>query len=191
MTVTLVFMHLCKRIYSQRLLRTIFKETVVVSGAVATVKNSAVEMSPNSAKYLVTGLTTGTYSILVFDVESDGSFNPSQRPAFSAVVNVTSKLTSTELLVHKLSKHYPHLRLYLDCISTSNFCCRYTCEPQSEATAQEVNIFALYKLRSLYIHVDIMLCHSFVGIGIGVIVGVSGIYILVIIIVFCIAILMF
>ena len=67
----------------------IFKETVVVSGTVATVANSAVEVAPNSAEHLVTGLTTGTYNILVFDVESDGSFNPSQRPAFSAVANIS------------------------------------------------------------------------------------------------------
>ena len=74
----------------------IFKDTVVVSGTVATVANSAVEMAPNSAEHLITGLTTGTYNILVFDVESDGSFNPSRRPAFSAVANIISKLVSTE-----------------------------------------------------------------------------------------------
>jgi len=67
----------------------------VVSGTVATVTNSSVEMAPNSAKHLVTGLTRGTYTILVFDVESDGSFNPSQRPAFSATTNIYSRLVST------------------------------------------------------------------------------------------------
>ena len=76
----------------------VFKGTVVVSGRVATAEKSPVEMSFNSAKYLVPNLTMGTYSILVFDVESDGSFNPSQRPAFSAVVNVTGKLATIQKL---------------------------------------------------------------------------------------------
>ena len=108
----------------------VFKETVVVSGTVATAEKSTVEMSFNSSKYLVSNLTMGTYSILVFDVESDGSFNPSQRPAFSAVVSVTGKLATTESTgtnsqntTHTLSVLY---RLYF-AHSTSNFCCRYTC----------------------------------------------------------------
>ena len=112
----------------------VFNRTVVVSGTVATAEKSPVEMSFNSAKYLVPNLTMGTYSILVFDVESDGSFNPSQRPAFSAVVNVTGKLATTETTgtnsqntTHTLYQFYIDYTLHKAILSTSNFCCRYTC----------------------------------------------------------------
>ena len=106
-----------------------FKGTVVVSGTVATVEKSSVEVSFNSARYLVFGLNIGTYSILVFDVESDGSFNPSQRPAFSAVVNITSKLASTHTTGTN-SQNITYTSSVLDYtlpITIYNFCYRYTC----------------------------------------------------------------
>ena len=112
----------------------VFKGTAVVGGTVATAEKSPVEMSFNSAKYLVSNLTTGTYNILVFDVESDGSFNPSQRAAFSAVVNLTSKLATTETTgtnsqntTHILSVLDYTLHIAILICSISNFCCRYTC----------------------------------------------------------------